>query len=428
MIKFFSSIAIFCFLTITMAAGSFAETAYEYNEAGIRYMKSRQYKDAVHAFEEAWARDSDNETIKKNLTHAYAGLANEYAERGDWPEAIRLAEQAHRLDNTNHVLKQNLSVFYNNYAHKQMKEDMPDNAYVNLKEALRYDNNNWAAYVALGRIMYDQGKIAEAVKYWKEAVSINPELTVIKQQLNRFKKESIVEDEFREKNYMYFDVKYEGYEREDLAMKVLDISHEAYNKVGYDFRYYPFQKIPVIIYTKEQFQEMTGTPDWIGGLFDGIIRVTASTIEGEDGRLRDILYHEYTHALLYKKVGNNLPRWLNEGLAQYEEPVGNDIQGEDITFLIKYLSQGKLIALSDLDKALMHRENKEQLGLAYLEAKLLVRYINELYYFYRIVSILDGLASGKDIDTALQETIFVDTERLEKNWLEWLNTKYKRKQ
>jgi tetratricopeptide (TPR) repeat protein len=408
-----------------MAVGSFAETAHEYNEAGIRYMKSREYKDAVYAFEAACARDPDNETIKKNLTLAYAALANEYAERGNWVEAIRLVKQAHKLDNTNHVLKKNLSVLYNNYAYEQMKEDMPDNAYVNLKEALYYDKDNWAAYVALGRIMYDQGEIEEAVKYWTEAVSINPELTVIKQQLDRLKKESSIEDKFREKNYMYFEVKYEGYEREDLALKVLEILHEAYTKIGYDFRYYPFQKIPVIIYTKEQFQEMTGTPDWIGGLFDGIIRVTASTIEGEDDRLRNILYHEYTHAVLYKKTGNNLPRWLNEGLAQYEEPVGNDIQRDDIIFFKRYLSQGNLIALTDLDKALTHRENKEQLGLAYLQAKLLVQYINELYYFYRIVSILDGLASGMDIDTALQETLFVDTERLGENWLEWLNSKYK---
>jgi hypothetical protein len=275
--------------------------------------------------------------------------------------------------------------------------------------------------------MYDQGKIGEVVKYWTVAVSLNPELTAIKQQLDRLKKESSVEDKFREKNYMYFEVKYEGYEREDLALKVVEILHEAYTKIGYDFRYYSFQKIPVIIYTKEQFQEMTGMPDWIEGLFDGIIRVTASTIEGEDDRLRNILYHEYTHALLYKKTGNNLPVWLNEGLAQYEEPTRNDMQMDDITFLKRYLSQGNLIALSDLSKALMHRENKEQLGLAYLEAKLLVQYINELYYFYRIVSILDGLESGKDIDTVLQETLFVDTEKLEKNWLEWIDSKYKRK-
>jgi hypothetical protein len=32
-----------------------------------------------------------------------------------------------------------------------------------------------------------------------------------------------------------------------------------------------------------------------------------------------------------------------------------------------------------------------------------------------------------DIDTALQETLFFDTEKLEKNWLEWIDSKYKRK-
>lgn len=427
MIRTFLIIVTICFSVFSMAIVSFAETAIEYNEAGISYLKSHSNKDAVGAFEEAYRKAPDNETIKNNLIHAYAALANEYSERGTWPEAIRFMEKALKFNNANHVVKQNLSVLYNNYAYEQMKEGMPDNAFVNLREAIRYDNNNWAAHISLGRIMYDQGKIKEAVKYWTKAVSINPGLTDIKQQLGRLKKESSVEDKFKKKQYMYFDVKYEGYKREDLALKVVEILHEAYTKIGYDFRYYPFQRIPVIIYTRKQFQTITGTPDWIGGLFDGIIRVAASTIEGENSRLRNILYHEYTHALLYKKLRNNLPNWLNEGLAQYEEPVKTAVLSDEITILKKLKNQNSLIALPDLDRALTHRENKEQLRIAYLEAKLLVQYINEFYLFYRIVSLLNSLAAGMDIDTALQDILYVNTEKLERNWLEWLDSKYERK-
>ncbi len=59
MIKFFLGIVIICFLAISMAVASFAKTANEYNEAGIRYMKSHAYEDAVDAFEEAYGKAPD---------------------------------------------------------------------------------------------------------------------------------------------------------------------------------------------------------------------------------------------------------------------------------------------------------------------------------------------------------------------------------
>ena len=224
--------------------------------------------------------------------------------------------------------------------------------------------------------MYNQGNIKEAVRCWKEALSLNPELNEIKKRLETLGNELTIEEKFRNKQFMYFDVKYEGYEKNDLAWKVVEILREAYTQLGHDFKYYPRQKIPVIIYTKEQFQQATGTPDWIGGLYDGIIRVTASTIEGKTRQLENTLYHEYTHALLHQKTGNNLPLWLNEGIAQFMEPGNNIKKRNEITFLKKCLNDGTFITLSDLNNALLQRNNRERLNLAYIEAKNLVQYIN----------------------------------------------------
>ena len=114
---------------------------------------------------------------------------------------------------------------------------------------------------------------------------------------------------------------------------------------------------------------------------------------------------------------------MNEGLAQNMEPNKNAKNSNEIIYLKRCLNEERFITLSDLNNALQHRENKEQLNLAYLEAKHLVHYLNTMYYFYRIVFILDELVSGKNIEDAIKETIFVDINVLEKNWLQWLSSK-----
>ena len=261
MIKIFFNIIETTLFISAMIAISFADTAYEFNENGVRYMNSHDYEMAVKYFKEAYAQNPENETIKKNLSHSYAALANENAKRGEWEKAITTIEKAHELDSDNVVFMQRLSIFYNNFAYELMQEGLPDSANHNLNEAIRYDKDNWAAYVSLGRLMYNQGKIKEAAEYWTKAVSLNSELDEIKQQLEMLTNEINIEETFQKKHLMYFDVKYEGYEKNHLAWKVVEILREAYTSLGNDFKYYPRQKIPVIIYTKEQFQQVTNTQD-----------------------------------------------------------------------------------------------------------------------------------------------------------------------
>ncbi len=423
MIKIFFVYVGTILIVSTVSANSFADTAFEFNEAGVSYMNSHEYELAIESFQEAFARNPQSDTIKKNLIHSFVALANKNAKQGNWESAINTITEAYELDSNNRLFLQNLSVFYTNFAYEQMRQGLTTNAHDNLKKAVHYDKNNWAAHVTLGRLMYNKGNIKEAARYWREAVALNPDLNEVKERVEILENEINIGEKFSNKQFMYFDVKYEGYEKNDLAWKVVEILREAYTQLGHDFKYYPQRKIPVIIYTKEQFQQATGTPDWIGGLYDGIIRVTASTIEGKVKPLKNTLYHEYTHAILHQKIGNNLPLWLNEGLAQFMEPgVSTNKMGE-IMLLKKSLNSKSFITLADLNSALVQRDNRERLKLAYIEAKNLVQYINKVYYFYRILFILDELTAGKNIDEALEETIFMNTNALEKGWLQWLRSK-----
>ena len=87
MIKiFFNSIGTTLIIS-ALIGNSFADTAFELNETGIRYMDSHDYELAIESFQEAFSRKPVND-IKKNLMHSFAALAHENAELGNWETAI----------------------------------------------------------------------------------------------------------------------------------------------------------------------------------------------------------------------------------------------------------------------------------------------------------------------------------------------------
>lgn len=410
---------LFLFASRVYPAGS---TAYQYNKSGIKHLESGEYKEAVADFEHAYDREPDNTVIRNNLAAAYMRLAGYYAGKENLSGAVSFAEKAVALSPENKIFSNNLSVFYYNRAYQYMKEMKAEQAVAGLKRSLRYNGESWQAYVLLGKICYEQGKTDEAAVYWEKALALNNGLHDIEEKLNALKAENAVTSKFRKKRFDNFEIRYEGYEEAGLAGEVLDILREASSKLGYDFRYYPKAKVPVIVYTKEQFSRITSEPGWIGGLFDGIIRLPAVDIRGRKNELRRIVYHEYTHALLYQKMGDSLPVWLNEGLAQFKEPKSR-VTRDDISFLKKYARERGIVGIKDLDRVFSGRQEEERLRLAYLEAKLLVKYFDERYGFYRIRALLDELSLGKDVDSSLRKIFYLNLDDMEKSWIRWLKDK-----
>ena len=56
--------------------------------------------------------------------------------------------------------------------------------------------------------------------------------------------------------------------------------------VGRGLSYYPDHEIQVILYSGQQFQEVTDAPGWSGGIYDGKIRIPIGGIEQETPGLR----------------------------------------------------------------------------------------------------------------------------------------------
>ena len=113
----------------------------------------------------------------------------------------------------------------------------------------------------------------------------------------------------------HFTIAFEGPEQIGLATRALESLDRAYWRVGGTLNSYPANPVPVVLYTTEQFRDITRAPGWAAGAYDGTIRVPMRGALDRPEELDRVLAHEFTHALLRTLAPRGLPTWLNEGVA-----------------------------------------------------------------------------------------------------------------
>ena len=65
--------------------------------------------------------------------------------------------------------------------------------------------------------------------------------------------------------------------------------------------------ISVVLYTSEQFRDITRAPSWAAGAYDGTIRVPMRGALDEETELDRVLAHEFTHSLVRTLATRSLP-------------------------------------------------------------------------------------------------------------------------
>jgi hypothetical protein len=70
-----------------------------------------------------------------------------------------------------------------------------------------------------------------------------------------------------------------------------------------------------VLYTAEQFSDITRAPAWAAAAYDGTIRIPMRGALNRPAELDRVLAHEFAHALIRTLSAGRLPTWLNEGIA-----------------------------------------------------------------------------------------------------------------
>jgi len=192
-------------------------------------------------------------------------------------------------------------------------------AKAHLQRALDLDPKLTIARAQMAQVVKRQGDLTEAIRLYEIVAAELPGDRGVRDTLDRWKREKDLHERMRLEIGDHFTVSFEGPEDAAMAAQALESLNKAFWRICDVFGTFPVKSIPVVLYSGEQFSDITRSPKWAAGAFDGIIRVPMRGADEKGDDLDRVLAHEFTHALIRSLATRGLPTWLNEGLASVLE-------------------------------------------------------------------------------------------------------------
>jgi hypothetical protein len=284
-----------------------------------------------------------------------------------------------------------------------------------LNESISLEPRNAPAYELLGEIENLQQNFEKAEYYYKQSYRVSPS-TRLRQKIEKIQKENSVEKNLDTYDEEHFIIKYRKGEQGYEGYWLKNMLRDTYRQISQDFGQYFNNKTTVLLYEGNAFHEVTGQAGWVGGLYDGKIRLPAYKQGFREQDLRSAAAHEMTHAFVAFLSGMRAPAWIHEGLAQYEQ---NKIKPVDLLIFNAAIRTKALMPMNQLlsEKLDMARMDPLEIGLFYQEVFKLVSYMVDRYQMYRMKEILIKLKDGKPAEQAIEEVLGISTTQLEKEWL-----------
>ncbi len=264
-----------------------------------------------------------------------------------------------------------------------------------LLDALKYDPKLTPASTLLADILYKDNDINGAIAALEQALVYSPDSKPLLSRLDAWRKEAELHDRFGQKLGDHFTVMFEGPAEADLAQKAVAILEAAYWRIGNSLYTYPSGVITVVLYTREQFRDVTQSPEWAGGLYDGRIRMPVRGALENMREFERVLTHEFTHALIHSLAPNGVPLWLGEGLAVHFE--GTDISARAAE--LKALESRP--SLPSLEGSFRQLDTKAA-KLAYAQSAVAVQLLLQQAGAPAVVGILTEIGRGASLSDAFQ--------------------------
>lgn len=179
-----------------------------------------------------------------------------------------------------------------------------------------------------------------------------------------------------------------------------------------------FRPTVVLTVNRDKFEKMTGSKLIVAYAVPqrNLMVIDYSKMNTDPFSLAIIMKHELCHLLLHNQLqGGELPRWLDEGIAQWaSDGVAEIIMSRKGSILDTAVLSKKLLSIKTLSKGFP--EDKKSLLLAYEESKSIVEFINHEFGKDGILDLLRHLQAGYEIDAAVKKSFSVSFQELERSW------------
>src|SRR4030043_363398 len=214
---------------------------------------------------------------------------------------------------------------------------------------------------------------------------------------------------------------YEG--SNSFAQELMDTCETGLARLTQDIGAYPDRPIKIYVYasTGDLQGAMIFPQEWSGGVAFtdfGIIAIGIQQSELDWGK--GALVHELTHLIVRQATFSpygELPIWLDEGLAMYNE---GDLDPAFRSALEQAILEDELISVRSLCSPFSAYADKAR--LSYAQSYSLVEYLLDNYGQEKMLDLLTVLKQGNTYDEALTEVYGFDINGLDDGWRATLAT------
>jgi tetratricopeptide (TPR) repeat protein len=267
-----------------------------------------------------------------------------------------------------------------------------DEAKSELERALALDPKLSAAHQLMGQVLHRRGDLLGAIHIYDMLAKDSPADAATRATLDRWRREFDLQLRMQQTFGGHFAVSFEGPAEEALAAKAIDSLNRALDRISSVLNTYPTSTIPVVLYTSQQFMDITRAPAWAAGAYDGTIRVPMRGALADEKELDRVLAHEFTHALVHTLSPAAIPTWPNEGLAAA-------LEAPSLDWAERRLRQSKPVALSVLRRS-FSQFSGAQAQLAYATSAMAVQRLLTDAGGVAVANLIRDLGEGVDFDTA----------------------------
>ncbi len=205
-----------------------------------------------------------------------------------------------------------------------------------------------------------------------------------------------------------------------FSQKVAATASDAYYRLAASFRVDP---VPITIFSYRSTSDLAGalpagSAEWIGGQTfpaQGIIMVALANDESE---MRRVIPHEVAHVVTWlasRNPYNDLPRWLDEGLAVSQELTDKGAYDQTVA---RALSTGTLPSVRTLNSNFAYQPDVAR--LSYAASYSFVSFLSRKYGDAKVVELVRSFQVGLDYDEAVEMVLGQSLDQLNREWMRTL--------
>jgi tetratricopeptide (TPR) repeat protein len=231
----------------------------------------------------------------------------------------------------------------------------------------------------------------------------------------------------------HFEIFYPPGKDEVIAELAGEVLEHAYRELGSDLEYHPAEKVRVEFLARPadlaQLSTLTEAEIETSGTialckYNKLMVVTPrATWFGYPWM--DTLTHEYAHYVISRASHDEVPVWLHEGLARFEQerwrsPTSSGLSPSDTHLLATALRHKQLIPFKKMHPSMALLPSQEAVALAFAEVHTMVTYLHGRVGYPGLRRIIVKLREGKSANRAVAEVLDTRWPKVEKGWKSYL--------